>query len=238
MKVLVVGGAGYLGSIVGDVLETEHICYHFDCIPVDKARSVVGDVSDVKAVAAAVRNMDMVLYMPLGVRPGTLSDVSDASTCFDVHALGFYHFVSEGLRAGVMRFIYVSTLGVFSKIEEKGRDPLTEGNAPDSFFPYGLSKRLGELVGAAAIQRRPELSMLVVRLCLPCHERDWPPRLLKKGSFSRFATGPNDTRRFFRALVHFDRPGLHIIHASGDLTNETLSNARAAEMLGWKPEGN
>ena len=233
---LIVGGGGYLGSIIGDVLETEHICYHFDSKPVSKARSVVGDVADVKAVAAAVRDMDIILYMPLGVRPGTVKDTTDSRTCFDVHALGFYHFVDEGLRAGVMRFIYVSTLGVFS-IGKKGPEPLTEADEPNAFYPYGMSKRLGELVGAAAIQRHPEASVLTARLCLPCHKRDWPLQLRKESFFGRFAMGPNDTCRFFQALVRFDRPGLHIIHASGDLTNEALSNARASKLLGWIPEG-
>ena len=106
MKLLVVGGGGYVGSIVGDTLEREHICYHFDRNPIPgKARSTIAEVTDPVMVHRAVQEMEGVLYMPMGVRPGTVSDVGDPGICFFVHVLGFYLFLRAGLQAGVRRFI-------------------------------------------------------------------------------------------------------------------------------------
>ena len=237
MKLLVVGGAGYLGSIVDAALEAEHVCCHFDRKPlVGKARSVAGDVADLPAVRAAVRAMDAILYMPLGVRPGTRKDVTDPLSCFHVHVLGFYHFVQEGLNAGVRRFIYVSSLGVYREIMPKS-PPLTESAPADSFEPYGLSKRLGELVARAAVAQHPDATIAVMRICYPLHDDDWPPRWQNMSLYKKFPLGPNDTRRLFRAVVQLERPGRHIIHASGDVDGKTFSNARAFELLGWKPQG-
>ena len=237
MKLLIVGGAGYLGSIVGDVLEAEHVCYHFDRkLQVGKARSVVADATERAAVCAAVREMDAILYMPLGVRPGTRKDISDPVSCFHVHVLGFYNFVREGLRAGVRRFIYVSSLEVYRERMPEPR-PLMETSPSESFEPYGLSKRLGELVALAAVQQHSDATVVSVRICYPRHDDHWPPQWQNKSLFKEFALGPDDTRRLFRAVVGFERPGLHFIHASGDVGGKTLSNARAFELLGWKPQG-
>ena len=48
MKVLVVGGAGYVGTILRPALDKEHQCVHFDLSPVPGAqeRTIIGDVTD------------------------------------------------------------------------------------------------------------------------------------------------------------------------------------------------
>lgn len=236
MKLLIVGGAGYVGTLIRETLEAEHLCSHFDlnAIP-GKARMTVASVTDPEAIQSAVQGMDCVLYMPLGLRRGATNFLNDPQYYFDVHALGFYYFVRAGLYSGVRRFIYVSSLSVYADL--RSPKPLCEDDDPDCFDAYGLSKRLGEYIGEAAIQRNPDTCVAAVRLFHPRNETDWPVRRLLSDSVRRYALGPNDTRRLFQALVRFDQPGLHLMQASGDIEDEKFSNNRAYELLGWKPEG-
>ena len=232
MKLLVVGGAGYVGTIIRDALETEHICYHFDRRPVPgKARSIIGDVTDFARVWEAVKGMDGVLYMPLASIPGTRR-IEDKKLCFDVQALGLYHFLEAGLEQRVRRFYFTSTLNVYTGRQMSGREgPLTETMVPRCFIPYGLSKRVGEFIAEAACQTYPKASVLAVRLCLPRQEQDWR-------GVNEIMTGPNDVRRLFLAMLRFNRPGFHVANASGDLTGEKICHDGIHELIGWRPEGN
>ena len=242
MKLLVVGGGGYVGSILDKTLEHEHICYHFDRKPIPgKVRSVVADVTDPVMAHRAVQEMDGVLYMPLGVRPGTISDVGDPGICFSVHVLGFYLFLRAGLEHGVRRFIYVSSMGVYGH-KQTCEHPITAQNAATGFNPYALSKRLGEMAGEAAVQRVPDATVVAARLCLPRHDRDWPDRdaqtaRANSSVLARHPLGPNDTRRLFQALLAFDQPGFHIINAAGDPSGQIICHAKTRQLLGWQPQG-
>jgi len=242
MKLLVVGGGGYVGSIVEQMLEREHICTHFDRKPMGhKARSMVGDVTDPLMAHRAVQDMDSVLYMPLGVRPGTTNDVNDPAVAFDVHVRGFYEFLRAGLKAGVRRFIYISTMDVYS-YKQTQEHPIREQMPAAAFSPYGLSKRLGELVGEAAVQHRPETTVVSARLYMPKNDRDWKgseAQASTRGDYvpGRHPLGPNDTRRLFAALLAFDRPGYYVFNAAGDPSGEVISHAQSRELLGWQPQG-
>lgn len=242
MKLLVVGGGGYLGSIIGDMIEKEHVCYHFDHRPIPgKARCVVADAADPVMAQQAVQGMDGVLYMPLGVQPGTVKGVNDPALCFTVHVLGFYLFLRAGLEAGVRRFVYVSSMSVYDN--NMHEYPITEQRAAAAFGPYALSKRLGELVGEAGVQQYVDATVVSARLCLPRHDRDWPDRNttpIQPGQnvLNWYPLGPNDTRRFFQALLVFDQPGFHMINAAGDPSGQIISHARTQQLLGWHPQGN
>jgi len=179
MKLLVVGGGGYVGSILGTTLDREHICYHFDRSPLPgKGRLVVADVTDPVAIHRAVQGMNGILYMPLGIRPGSAKDVTDPATNLEVNTLGFYLFAWAGLSAGIRRFIYVSTMDVYSH-KQTHDTPITEEQPPAEFGPYGLSKRLGEQVGQAVVQKAEDATVIAIRLCLPRSEHDWSRRRLR-----------------------------------------------------------
>ena len=70
MKVLIVGGSGFVGSILRPALEAEHDCRCFDIKQGDWPAEcmVIGDVHDDDAVRTAVKDMDAVLYLAMGAR--------------------------------------------------------------------------------------------------------------------------------------------------------------------------
>lgn len=244
MKVLVVGGAGYVASIVRSGLEAEHDCWYFDRAPVPgrKSRTVVGDVLDESAVKRAARGMSAILYMAMGVpgrhRPGVAhKNANDLELAFRVNVAGFYN-VARLADARCRSLIYASSISVYAPEITRGRRR-DENDPPDGFYPYAMSKRAGELVAAAAAQHHPKLTVLSLRLYAPRNAADFAqsPRRWKNGRYPVPTTGPGDTTRLFLAALNFRKPGHHIIQATGDTHDELFDHSKALELLGWEPRG-
>ena len=235
MKLLIVGGAGYVGSILRPAIESEFECTHFDLRPVQGAedRTIVADVSDDEKVRQAVAGVDAVLYMAMGIGKVTYK-VNDIDTAFDVNVRGLYRFLQHSLSSGTTRFVYASTLSVYRHL---GSDlPLHEGHPADAWETYGLSKRVGEFICQAATQEYPNSTVVAIRLNFPRNEADWPrhrynPELPR----NICALGPNDARRLFISAIRLDKPGFHMAQASGDMEDKSYPNKQAHEILGWKP---
>lgn len=133
MKVLVVGGAGFLGSYVVDECVTRgHEVSIFDLRPSPYvnglAKMMVGDIMDPKAVEAAVGGNDAV-YNFAG-----LADLNDSIDnpveTVSLNVMGNLNILEACCKLGVKRFIYASSVYVFSR---KG-----------AF--YGVSKKSSELI--------------------------------------------------------------------------------------------
>lgn len=263
MRLLLIGGAGHLGSIVRPALEQEHTCRYLDIRPVPGAedRTIVGDVNDDQTVREALEGIDVALYMALGVgvdfsgpniiRP---SHHHDPDAAMRVNVLGVYRMLMHGLDMGVRRYVHASSLSVY---DGAGRPyPVDESRPPDAWAPYGLSKRLSEEVCRAAVQKHPEASILALRLVLPMSDEQWTNRHIRRRqrqaeraanpkTMSRprrrlgpsHGLGPGDARRLYQAAVQFDKPGFHPVQTAGDVSGNDISYQRAYELIGWKPQG-
>ncbi|MFA9480306.1 NAD-dependent epimerase/dehydratase family protein [Phycisphaerales bacterium AB-hyl4] len=236
MNVLVIGGAGYVGAIVRPALETVHGCRYLDLRPVPGAedRTFVGDVNDPAVVREAVQGQDALVYLAMGTNNGDRRTVQDIDAAFNVNVRGLYRTLAAALEAGVRRICVASSLSVYRHCH---RSAIDESCAADAWEPYGLSKRVGEFLCQAAAQQCPDATLVALRLILPRNEADWPQyRFDPAKERNVFALGPRDTRELFRKALELDRPGCHIVQASGDITNERLPNHRVRELLGWSPQ--
>ncbi|MFW6060726.1 MAG: NAD-dependent epimerase/dehydratase family protein [Phycisphaeraceae bacterium] len=242
MRLLLIGGAGHLGGIVRPALEAEHTCRYLDLKPVPGAedRTIVADVNDDEALQRAVEDIDVVVYMALGagepvpVGPKRApSKHSDPDIAMRVNVLGVYRALRHGLEAGVRRFVHASSLSVYAS---DGRPfPIREDMPMNAWATYGLSKRLAEEVCRAAVDRYPDASILALRLMRPLSEPMWNERHGRR--VGKHPLGPRDAQRLYLAAVRFDRPGFHVVQASGDVAGEHIPHDRAAELIGWTPRG-
>jgi nucleoside-diphosphate-sugar epimerase len=169
MRLLVIGGAGYVGRLVLPGLTERHQVRVLDLHPpTADCEYRQGDATDPTDLARACAGMDAVIHMAMA--PTTPDDRVDPSTAFDVHVKSAYLTMLAAAKADVRHVVFVSSLSVFAAL---GSRQLGTDDEPDATDPYGLTKRLGEqAVRAAATATGTDLTFL--RLAWPTPDDVWP----------------------------------------------------------------
>ena len=239
MRVLVVGGAGNVGSIICPALETEHDVTVFDRVAIPELgdRSIVADVNDIAAIRAAVTGMDAIIYMPMGVDPNAELEHPHfhLDAAFDVNVKGLYQCLTTGLEAGVLRYIYTSSLSVYHRLWKL--ESVDEQTPTDAWDTYGMSKRLGEQICDLATMQEPKATIIALRLCMPIPDPQSiylrRPNQLPLAGF----TLPHDLQAIFLSALTCPRPGTHVVQATGDVAGTLCPNHLATELFGYRPKG-
>lgn len=158
MNVLVVGGSGFLGSHVADALsDAGHAVSIYDreqspYLRVDQ-HMVIGDVRDTTALTAAARGCEVVYHF------AAIADIDAADNdpvgTTDVNVLGTVRLLEACRTAGVRRFVFASSIYVYS---DRGSFYRCSKQACELFIEeyhkrYGLAYtivRYGSLYGTRA----------------------------------------------------------------------------------------
>ncbi|TVQ35867.1 MAG: NAD(P)-dependent oxidoreductase [Geminicoccaceae bacterium] len=155
MRVMVVGGAGFVGlNLVEALLAAGHTVVVFDRQPPLEAASfaraaelVLGDVTDAMSVAAAAAGVDAVVN-GAAITAGPQTEAADPKRILEVNLLGFVNLLQAARAAGVRRVVNLSSGSAYGDAAF-GADPLDEAaTAPDPKTFYALSKFATERVGA------------------------------------------------------------------------------------------
>lgn len=172
MHVLVIGGAGMVGSNVVPHLAARHTIRVLDPRPVDVAgvESVAGDARSPDDVAAALEGVDGVVHMAAAIPRLGGYDPASNRLAFEVNVGSLHLAMSLAATAGTRSFVHISTMSVFHEYATRPIDP-TAG--PDAHQVYGLTKRLGEQV-VAALSGSLGLPACSLRLVYPTPDADWP----------------------------------------------------------------
>jgi UDP-glucose 4-epimerase len=150
MKVLVTGGAGFIGSHVGDALiERGHQVVALDDLSSGnkknlnpKARLEVLDIRSKEAAALiAAERFDAIMHLAaqMDVRKSVEHPGFDA----EVNVVGTLNLLEAARRAGVKKVVFSSTGGAI--YGEQDHFPATESHAQRPVSPYGCSKAAVEL---------------------------------------------------------------------------------------------
>jgi nucleoside-diphosphate-sugar epimerase len=183
-RILVVGGAGFVGSVlVRDLLERGYAVSVLDAFMYgdagleelygrDRLRVVQGDIRDVESVVRAMRDADAVVH--LGGLVGDPACALDEQVTLDInlHATRTLAWVARGL--GIRRFVFASScsiygasdgildessplapVSVYAKSKSDSEELLLD-LADDSFAPCVL--RFGTLYG---LSERPRFDLVV-----------------------------------------------------------------------------
>ena len=163
MRIVVTGGAGFIGSnFVRHILQ-EHpddsvvvldkLTYAGrmeslqDLMTYERMEFVQGDICDPVAVRAALENCDAVVNF--AAESHVDRSIDEPGHFIQTDVFGTYVLLEEVRRAGVERYLQVSTDEVYGSIPEGS---FTEQSPLDPSSPYSASKAGGDLVVAAYCQ--------------------------------------------------------------------------------------
>ena len=142
MAVLVVGGAGYIGSHAARVLQRRG----YDVIIYDNLSTgykqlaegfdlIVGDIADKAKVASALRRCDAVMFFAAHAYVG--ESVENPKKYFHNNVLSAISLLDSVMESRVRRFIFSSTAAVYGNPIQS---PITESNPRQPVNPYGATK--------------------------------------------------------------------------------------------------
>jgi UDP-glucose 4-epimerase len=153
MKLLVTGGAGYIGSIVGRQLVSEgHEVVVFDSLArghraavSDDMRLVVADLLDADAIGALLKEgFDGVLHFAALALVG--ESVAHPERYYRTNVGGTLNLLEAMRDAGVPRLVFSSTCAVYGQPDEV---PIAETAPPRPTNAYGASKlAVDNMIGA------------------------------------------------------------------------------------------
>jgi nucleoside-diphosphate-sugar epimerase len=231
MKLLVIGGAGKVGTLVVPFLRERHEVRVFDLAPGDGSGDhVQGNVRDFDALKAACAGQDALIYMAMGsVRDW--GSPANALGHFDANVTGVHLALRAATESGIRRVVHTSSMSVYQQLGN--RYIYSEEIPTDAWEFYGLSKRLGEEVCRAACQAGA-LSICSLRLCLPVTADEWWG--LHAEGKQNIHTEASDVARAILTGLEKDFGGFQAFTISGDYDQKTMSLRKAEAVLGWEPQ--
>ncbi|ATB39061.1 UDP-glucose 4-epimerase [Cystobacter fuscus] len=150
MKVLVTGGAGFIGSHVCDVfVRAGHEVIALDNLSSGKKENldprVRLEVADIRSPEAAqlVRSERPQILCHLAAQMDVRRSVEDPRFDADANILGFLNLLEAARVSGVQKVVFSSTGGAI--YGEQDVFPAPESHATRPISPYGVSKAAGEL---------------------------------------------------------------------------------------------
>ncbi len=166
MKVLVTGGAGFIGAhLVGalaaagdEVVVLDNLRRGDAAKLPNRVRFVEGDIRDPAAVRAALDGCARVYH--LAAQSNVLGAVSDADYSFTSNVVGTYNVLVAARDAGVERMVFTSSREAYGEADQL---PVDEEQAMNPKNSYGASKAAGE-VYCRTFQGTYGLDVSVLRL--------------------------------------------------------------------------
>jgi nucleoside-diphosphate-sugar epimerase len=234
MRVLVIGGSGYVASLVCPLLAPHHALRFFDLKPpAEEPENFLGfhagNVGDGDALMTACEGMDALLYMAMGSNDWQSSGF--AASSFDVNIKGVHLALAAAHKAGIAHAVYTSSMSVYEGNLDR-RYFYDEEITPDSRDVYGFTKYLGELVCRNAC-RAYDMSANALRLCLPRSTETWLAQT-RLGT-PTIATAETDVAHALLAALDYRGHGFNAFMISGDYDQKLMNMSKARRMLGWEP---
>jgi UDP-N-acetylglucosamine 4-epimerase len=152
-KILVTGGAGFIGSnLCEKLLELDNNVVCMDNLATGKKKNIEafldhpsfiffkGDIRNPEDCKKAVENVDYVLHQAaLGSVPRS---INDPVTSNDVNVSGFLNMLIASRNAGVKRFVYAASSSTYGDSKAL---PKLEDNIGKPLSPYAVTKYVNEL---------------------------------------------------------------------------------------------
>jgi nucleoside-diphosphate-sugar epimerase len=134
VKICIVGGAGFIGTRLADLLISDHPLRIVDLVPSRKypELSEIADVRDADRMEEVLAGQDVIVLLAAEHR----DDLTPSSLYYDVNVQGTRNVIGAMLRHGIRHHVFTSTVAVYglNRAEPSEEDP------SDPFGHYGKSK--------------------------------------------------------------------------------------------------
>ncbi|MFO0954456.1 MAG: UDP-glucose 4-epimerase GalE [Isosphaeraceae bacterium] len=150
MKILLTGGAGYIGSAcLRWLLRHGHDPVAYDdlsegnaaAVPDAESRLVVGDIGDVDALTRVMQERGVEAVMHFAALASVPDSIRDPDGYYRVNVLGTKNVLDAMRRTGVNRIVFSSTAATYGFRAEM---PLREDSPQTPETPYGSTKLAAE----------------------------------------------------------------------------------------------
>jgi len=157
MKILITGGAGFIGSHLAEKLAEKHVVIALDnfdpyydvrkkkgnvkIIQSSGAEFIFGDVTDYNFVRKIVKENDIEVIFHEAARPGVRYSIKDPFLPNKVNVIGTLNILKASLDSNVKKVINASSSSVYGKVEYL---PFDENHLTQPISPYGVSKLAAE----------------------------------------------------------------------------------------------
>lgn len=258
MKILIAGGAGFIGSHFVRYMLSQHPAYHI--VVVDKLTYAgrLSNLEDVRSnphfrfvqmdicdpdVNELVRSSDVVLN--LAAESHVDRSIEDASVFVSSNVVGTYRLLDACHRKGVGRFVQVSTDEVYGSLGPQGKFEENSPLSPNS--PYAATKAAADLLVVAAMRTHAVPAIIsrssnnygpfqfpekFIPLMIAQAMAGKPLPLYGDGKNVRDWLHVEDHCRALDAIVHHGREG-EIYNIGGEFEIENLEVAhRVLDLLG------
>ena len=145
MKVLVTGGAGFIGSnLVRLLLKEGHEVVVLDNLssghrrnlaPFPEVRLLEGDVRNAAAVVAAAAGVEVIFHLAASV--GNTRSIQNPIEDAEVNVIGTLRILEAARAVGARKVIFSSSAGIFGELKHL---PIREDHPVEPDSPYGATK--------------------------------------------------------------------------------------------------
>ena len=166
-KVLVTGGAGFIGSNLARLLldEGREVTVYDDLSSgyrrnvgaLPRARFVEGDVRDAERLTEAMRGADTVFHLAASV--GNTRSIEHPVDDSEINVIGTLRVLEAARSLGVRKVVFSSSAGIFGELKFL---PIREDHPVEPDSPYGASKLAAEKM-CLAYAKLYELEAIALR---------------------------------------------------------------------------
>lgn len=148
MKIIVTGGAGFIGSnLVDELIKQGHKDVHvIDNLSTGKrgnlnpkAKFYELDICDLEKIKSVFKGADFVFH--LAAQPRIQPSIKDPKSSHDANLTGTLHVLIAAKEAGVKKFIYSASSSAYGLQKTM---PLREDMIANPLNPYAMQKYMGE----------------------------------------------------------------------------------------------
>jgi nucleoside-diphosphate-sugar epimerase len=245
VKVLLVGGAGQVGTFITPYLRHHHDLRVLDLHPPrhEGVEYVEGSAADPEALRRALEGMDSFIWLVMRRGQGgseTTQDLPTIAENYDVNAKALHLLLYLAQQQGIKNGVYTSTMSVhYRKREWYPGEELVPLDTPSV---YGLTKGFGEMI-CQYFARWFDMNLIALRITGPRARGRWleerrNPRVQRDGS-KLFVTDEEDlAEAYLRALaaVQSGHGRFDAVFIAGDEREQEHNLTKARRVLGWSPQ--